>query len=226
MINIERIQKIATALGELNEQVVYVGGAVVELYIENPELADVRPTMDIDCVTQLSSRNEFWKFEEQLRKKGFSNDQTPGAPICRWTFGEEIVDIMPDNPSILGFSNRWYHQAMASSVIRRLPNGIQIRIFDDVFFIATKIEAILGRGGNDWRMSHDFEDLICILNYSNDLVLKVKQSQTNVMIYLQERFYEMLHRSNIREEVESALPYEESDRTDFILELMKTIVEI
>ncbi len=39
MLNIERIQKIATALGELNSQVVYVGGAVVELYIANPELA-------------------------------------------------------------------------------------------------------------------------------------------------------------------------------------------
>jgi hypothetical protein len=35
LINREATKKIALALGELNKNVVYVGGAVVSLYIDN-----------------------------------------------------------------------------------------------------------------------------------------------------------------------------------------------
>ena len=41
-INRRATVKVATALGELNEQVVYVGGAVVSLYIDDPAAEDVR----------------------------------------------------------------------------------------------------------------------------------------------------------------------------------------
>ena len=47
-INIAVVQKIALALGELNERVVFVGGAVVSLYIDDPAADDVRPTKDLD----------------------------------------------------------------------------------------------------------------------------------------------------------------------------------
>lgn len=40
--------KIAHALGELNERAVFVGGAVVSLYVDDPAADDVRPTQDID----------------------------------------------------------------------------------------------------------------------------------------------------------------------------------
>jgi hypothetical protein len=44
IINKGIIKKIALALGELNEQVIYVGGATVGLYINDPAADDVRPT--------------------------------------------------------------------------------------------------------------------------------------------------------------------------------------
>ena len=47
-INIGVIKQVARALGDLNNRVVYVGGAVVSLYIDDPAAADVRPTDDID----------------------------------------------------------------------------------------------------------------------------------------------------------------------------------
>ncbi len=46
-INLGEIHKIAAALGELNENVVYVGGAVESVYINDPAADDVRPTKDI-----------------------------------------------------------------------------------------------------------------------------------------------------------------------------------
>jgi hypothetical protein len=36
------IKKVAVALGELNEKVIYVGGATIGLYINDPAAEDVR----------------------------------------------------------------------------------------------------------------------------------------------------------------------------------------
>lgn len=36
------IERVANALGELNEKVIYVGGAIVSLYINDPAAEDVR----------------------------------------------------------------------------------------------------------------------------------------------------------------------------------------
>ena len=48
LINWKVIKTIANALGELNQKVVYVGGAVVSLYIDDTAAEDIRPTKDID----------------------------------------------------------------------------------------------------------------------------------------------------------------------------------
>ncbi|MFN6946797.1 MAG: hypothetical protein ACK4ND_17755 [Cytophagaceae bacterium] len=53
-INKEATKKIARALGELNEKVVFVGGAVVSLYIDDPSADDVRPTKDIDISLEIA----------------------------------------------------------------------------------------------------------------------------------------------------------------------------
>lgn len=55
LINRLAARKIAQALGELNEQVVYVGGAVVSLYVDDPAAEDVRPTKDVDISLEIAS---------------------------------------------------------------------------------------------------------------------------------------------------------------------------
>ena len=47
LINLEATKQVAVALGTLNENVVYVGGAMVSLYIDDPAAEDVRPTKDM-----------------------------------------------------------------------------------------------------------------------------------------------------------------------------------
>lgn len=37
---------------------------------------------------------------------GLAEDTTPGAPLCRWRRDELIVDVMPLDEHVLGFSNR------------------------------------------------------------------------------------------------------------------------
>ena len=103
--NLKRLPKVASVLGELYGCVVYVGGSVAELYVSDPAATDIRPTMDVDCVVELASYKSFNELSELLRKKGIQNDQSSGAPICRWIYQGETVDIMPDDEDIIGFSN-------------------------------------------------------------------------------------------------------------------------
>jgi hypothetical protein len=48
--NVEMIIQVAHALGKLKDKVVFVGGSVAELYADFPEVTDIRPTLDVDCI--------------------------------------------------------------------------------------------------------------------------------------------------------------------------------
>ncbi len=41
--NITMLQTVASGLGELKNEMVFVGGSVAELYVDNPAASDIRP---------------------------------------------------------------------------------------------------------------------------------------------------------------------------------------
>jgi hypothetical protein len=164
--NIDKIMVVAEALGDLRSQVVFVGGSVAELYATQPELSDIRPTIDVDCVVdiQIVTYSDYARLEEKLRKLGFANDTSENAPICRKTYRGIIVDFMPVNPDILGFSNRWYKTGYENRIEKTLPDRTAIYIFPVEYYVATKLEALNSRGGSDIRGSHDWEDIVYVLD--------------------------------------------------------------
>ena len=120
--NLEMLQIIAAGLVELKDQVVFVGGAVAELYAQHSGAASVRPTMDVDLIINIVSKPEFASMEEQLRTLGFANDFSEGAPICRWLYQGLKVDVMPTDTKVLGFSNDWYQIGYERRVQVEIPN--------------------------------------------------------------------------------------------------------
>ena len=46
--NIDMLQIVADGLGDLKDEIVFVGGAVAELYADDPASTDIRPTQDVD----------------------------------------------------------------------------------------------------------------------------------------------------------------------------------
>jgi len=68
-INLKIVEKVALALGDLNQEVVYVGGAVVSLYVTDSGAEQPRPTKDIDISVQVSSYAQMDKLREQLSHK-------------------------------------------------------------------------------------------------------------------------------------------------------------
>lgn len=221
------LQTVASGLGELKNEMVFVGGSVTELYVDNPAASDIRPTLDVDCVIELSSRTAHARLEEALRARRFANDITPGAPICRWVYRDILVDVMPTDPNVLGFTNIWYEDGVTNKIAKTLPDGQEIFVFPVEYYLAAKFEAHRGRGGNDLRQSHDFEDIIYILDNCSDILENIHNSNEEVRNYLKHECQNLLANDGLTEGVETALPYGSGEEsTDLILELIENIAEI
>jgi hypothetical protein len=61
-------------------------------------------TYDVDVITEIASYADYVVFSERLRELGFEEDRREGAPLCRWQHGDLILDVMPLDAKILGFS--------------------------------------------------------------------------------------------------------------------------
>ncbi|MEG1856389.1 MAG: hypothetical protein RR231_12925 [Acinetobacter sp.] len=218
--NIEMLAVVANGLGEMKNEVVFVGGSVAELYANDPAASDIRATLDVDCVVEISSRLKYYELEELLRAKGFHNDTTPGAPLCRWVYKQIIVDVMPIDDNILGFSNQWYGSGVENKITRTLPDGTDVFIFSAPYYLGAKFEAMLSRGGNDLRISHDFEDIIYILDNTTDIIEQISKTDESLKNYLANQFKALLANSNIEEVIECVLPYGADERVKYIIEIL------
>ena len=165
---LKELRRAAELLQDLDAPMVFVGGSVAPLYYQNTAyLGEERPTLDVDCVIEVASRLRLAEISEHMRQLGFSEGIEPNDPICRWRGRGLVLDLVPLNETLLGFSNRWY-AAGWHAVERRDLSGIEIGILSFDYYLATKIEAFSQRG-QDPRMSHDLEDVFLILAARNDL---------------------------------------------------------
>lgn len=204
--NLALLEAMAERLGELNKLLVFVDGCTSGLFITDPLLPAVRVTRDVDVITEAASRLDYHRIEEQLRAKGFAPDQRPDAPICRWRSGEMVLDLMPADASILGFSNRWYGDALAGAQTRQLPSGREIRSLTSVHFLATKLEAFHGRGQGDYWLSHDMEDIICVVDGRAEIVTEVAAASAPLGQYLRAQFTALLADRSFIEAISGFLP--------------------
>jgi predicted nucleotidyltransferase len=205
--NIVQLQVVANGLGPLLQEVVFVGGATVSLYVTDPAATEVRPTDDVDCIIELASRGEYYALEDRLREMGFQNDTRERAPICRWVYQTTTVDIMPTDPDILGFSNRWYEEGIKEAVWHRLPREQSVRIFTPPYFVASKLEAFRNRGQKDIRTSTDFEDIIYLFDSRPSLEEEIYAAPPTVRTYIQDQCKLLLSSGETDEGITCALPY-------------------
>jgi hypothetical protein len=66
----------------------------------------------VEVIAEIGSYAEYTIFSERLRKLGFREDTSEGAPLCRWKQDDLTLDVMPLDAAVLGFSNRWYPEAL------------------------------------------------------------------------------------------------------------------
>lgn len=212
---ISMLETVAAGFGELVEKVVFVGGIVTGLYMDSPSASEPRPTEDVDCVVEALTYHEYGEFEQLVRKRGFLDDISPGAPICRKVFKRIKVDIMPTKPEAIGFSNKWYPEGIRQRVRHELPSGTPIYIFSLPYFLASKLEAFLSRGGTDPRQSSDLEDVILVLDGCTDPAKHLDKLDADVRLFVR-RVIENIRPDDFREVVAGCLGGEAPSRIDRI----------
>lgn len=205
-VNKEVIKKVAQVLGDLNDQVIYVGGATVGLYINDPAADDVRPTKDVDISLSIASIAELEKIREELIKRGFK--QTSDDPVvCRFRYEDLIIDVM--NTKSIGWApaNVWFAPGFEQKETKDIA-GQTIHILPLPYFLATKFAAYFDRGKNEPRTSHDFEDIVYILDNRTDLVEIIINAQPDVKEFLKGSFLKILHEPVMQEAISGNLFYQ------------------
>lgn len=90
---------------------------------------------------------------------------------------------MPIDEDVLGFSNRWYPDAIEAAQTRSV-GGDDIRVVTPVYFVATKLEAFHGRGADDVTLSHDVEDIIAVVDGRAEIVGEIAAAEPEVRKYI------------------------------------------
>lgn len=221
-INRYATRKIALALGELNEKVVYVGGAVVSLYIDDTSAEDVRPTKDIDIALEIITLGELENLRQLLNQKKFYQTAEDNV-ICRFRFEEIIIDVMATRPIGWAPANPWFEAGIASALAINIDD-VTIKILSLPYYLATKFSAFFDRGSKDPRTSHDFEDIVYLLNYTSYLKTAILNADKDVQAYLKHAFLEIIDSSILQEAVIGNLFYEnQMARFNIILNRLKEI---
>ena len=61
-------------------EIVFVGGCTTGLLITDPAASPVRAIDDVDVIVEIASYAAYARFSSRLRKLGFSEDSSEGAP--------------------------------------------------------------------------------------------------------------------------------------------------
>ncbi len=215
--NIVRIKVVHNALGDLRDEVVFVGGATVSLYVDRMA-EEVRPTEDIDIVVELWAHKDYAALDDRLRKMGFVNEKESGV-ICRYIVKGIIVDVMTTGKDALTFTNVWYADGFKNTMDYQIDEEL-IKIFSPPYFIASKLEAFKGRGGNDGRTSTDFEDIIYVLENRTAIWDELKSADQDVKTYLQDEFSNLLSGEHLEEWIDAHAGYGSPPATYYIIEKM------
>ena len=115
---------------------------------------------------------------------------------------------MPTEPTILGFSNRWYKEGIIHSIYFNVGINSRIRILSVPYFIACKLEALFDRGMADLRLSKDLEDIVFLLNNRVTPTIKNNQALTE---YISHRVSILLTKPELREAIFCVLPFGENE---------------
>lgn len=222
IINIGIIKKVASALGELNDQVAYVGGATVSLYADDPAADDVRPTKDIDLVVHIASFSELTALQEKLGQKGIHIDPTAQV-TCRFTYDDVIIDVMATKQVGWAPSNKWFKPGFENLIPYHIDEQTIIHVFPFPYFLATKFAAFADRGG-DPRTSKDFEDIVYVLDNRVNVVDEICAAHEDVRNYLTVQLNELQHADKVEAIRAHLNPFTIEDRYAGIQEKIKQTI--
>ncbi len=217
---------VSKALGpELLNEVAFVGGCTTGLHVTDEFTKEsVRYTDDVDLIISVTGYPGWNTFQERLKEKGFRVSMEDDVN-CRMRLGELIVDFMPDDEAVLGYSNRWYAEAMDTAKLYQLTPSITINLITPPYFVATKLEAYNGRGNDDPMGSRDIEDILCLFDGREELLNELKETPQILRDYITKQITLLLNHNDFEYAVQSTTKGD-SDRENLLFERLEAVKSI
>jgi hypothetical protein len=218
--NYEYLLLIADALGELCNEVVFVGGCTAGLLLTDRAAEGIRVTKDVDAIVEAATLRQYYELESRLPALGFVRDASSDV-ICRWrhTASGVLFDLMPIDPAILGFSNRWYPEAARTATRVRLNDRVEIRRISAPAFVATKLEAFLDRGCGDFLSSHDLEDVLAVVDGRPSIVDELRTATPDLRQFVRETIGALLSQARFENYLPGLLG--DNSRANVVMERLK-----
>jgi hypothetical protein len=190
-MSIALLERAGNALGPLLDEVVFVGGATITLWITDPAAPAPRPTKDVDVVVEVTTLSQLDDFQRRLRDRHFRED-IDSHVVCRWRYLDDddlddlILDAMPAAARLLGFENRWQAAALPDAARVVLPSGTAIRAIPPAYLVATKLEAFRSRGRGDHLGSRDLDDVVSLVDGRAELTGEIASSPSELRDFVAE----------------------------------------
>lgn len=212
------LQRLALA------DLVFVGGAVVGLYLTDPGAGEPRVTLDVDVVVDVTHLRAFYGVEERLRTAG--HDPDPDGPVGRWRIHGVPVDLIPVSSAVLGFTNRWYRLLVDTATLVPIAPGLEVRVATPGMFIAAKLEAYLGRGAEDPVMSQDLTDIVLLVSGRTSILEEVRHIPADARSFVQQALAGLLADPEFAFVVHAHLPPDDESqgRAEFVLAQLRRLV--
>lgn len=221
--NYEYLLLIADALGDLRDNVVFVGGSTAGLLLTDSAAEGIRATKDVDAIVEAATLRQYYELEARLPPLGFARDAESDV-ICRWRHAATgvLFDLMPIDPGILGFSNRWYPEAARTAIRERLSDRVEIRRIAAPAFIATKPEAFVSRGRGDFLSSHDLEDVLTLVDGRPSVVDELRKASHELRQFVRETVGALISEPRFEDYLPGLLA--DSSRTNIVLDRLKSLI--
>ena len=72
--NVQSVEAVAQALGDLCDEVVLVGGCAARLLCTSPSAMPPRVTFDVDVVAEVAALADYYALEKRFEQRGFKRD--------------------------------------------------------------------------------------------------------------------------------------------------------
>ncbi|MCF8341434.1 MAG: hypothetical protein K9I82_10700 [Chitinophagaceae bacterium] len=95
-----------------------------------------------------------------------------------------------------------------------------------LYFLASKLEAFIGRGNHDGRTSKDFEDIVFVLQNRLSIWSELIDSDTEVFEYLKHTFANLMSNPNFEEWVDCHAGFGNISATYYILEELNKFIQL
>ena len=220
---IEAMRIVAGRLQALDIPFAFVGGAVVAVLVDRPDLTEIRPTKDVDVIVEIATLVDYYALEERLRAAGFQHDTTEGAPICRWIIDDCRVDVMPTTSAPLGMNSKWFPEALATAQTKDLGEGHSAKVIPPALFLATKLEAFKDRGHGDYYASHDLEDIVTLVDGRASIVDDVAGSPESVRGFVGAGVREILSQPDFQDALPGHLSALSRTRAPLVMERLQAL---